>query len=278
MPLHRAVRPDPASMRAMNDRLDRRQPVDQADGLRRLFAKAPVRLVPVVANPHVRLAGALLEQLSAALVGAGSRVLLVDTADTATASCRRPAPDLAGRIEPLTPRLGYLAAHGLPARWLDEHGSTAGFLQAVTEAAGDVDILLVHGGAADLGRMLARQTVCSGVRPVLLADDRPASVTHAYASMKLLVQRTGLMEHHLMLGAADDSPRAGRIAARLASCADLFLGAMLRSSAQVDPAAPPLSHVAPALERLARALAGCRTAARADAAAAAPTPPVSRLH
>ncbi len=253
----------------MNELLTARPfPADQADGLRRLFAKEPVRLVPVVANPHVRLAGALLEQLSTALVDAGSRVLLVDAADTAPAAGGPSAADLAGRIEPLSTRLGYLAAGGLPTYWLDEHGSTAAFLQAVTDAAPDADVVLLHAGAGDLGRMLMRQTICTDVRPVLLADDRPASVTHAYAAMKLLVQRTGLMVHHLMLGAGSGSPHAGRIAGQLANCAERFLGAVLRSSARVDPATPALDAAAPSLDRLARALVEPASAAAGRSAPA----------
>ena len=268
----------------MNDYSASTLPLDQADGLRRLFAKEPVRLVPVVANPHIRLAGALLEQLSAALVAAGSRVLLVD-ADAASAPCGRSAADLAGRIEPLSPQLGYLAAGGLPRFWQDEHGSTTDFLDAVIDAATGIDVLLIHAGAGDLSRMLTRRQVRTGMRPVLLADDRPASVTHAYASMKELVQRTGLRVHHLVLGAADGSPRAARIADRLAGCADRFLGAVLQSWARVDPAASALSRVEPALDRLARSLAESAPTAVDPAAptlpharAAAAAPPASRLH
>jgi hypothetical protein len=47
-------------------------------------------------------------------------------------------------------------------------------------------------------------------------------VTHAYASMKLLAQRAGLVVSELLLGAAPHSPRAERIAAKLAGCADTF--------------------------------------------------------
>jgi flagellar biosynthesis protein FlhG len=78
------------------------------------------------------------------------------------------------------------------------------------------------------------------VCPLLLADDRPASVTHAYAALKLLTQRAGLVVHDLLLGAAPHSPRAPRIAAQLASVADQYTGAVLRASVQVDPASDAL--------------------------------------
>ena len=96
-------------------------------------------------------------------------------------------------------------------------------------------MVLVHASASDLCRLFARHAAAEGVRPLLLADDRPASVTHAYAAMKLLTQRAGLVVHDLLLGAAQQSPRAERIAMQLATCADDFLGAVLRDWVRIDP-------------------------------------------
>lgn len=229
-------------------------PADQADGLRRLFAQSHVRLVPVVSNPHMTSGGVLLEQLCAALADEGASMLLVDAAEGAPAPAELAAMSLAEGIETLAPRLGYLAARGLPMSYLDARGSTAPFLQAVVDAAPAADMVLVHASPTELSRLFARQTLCTTVRPVLLADDRPASVMHAYAAMKLLVQRAQLMVHHLLLDAAAASPRAERIARQVASCADLFLGATLHSSARIDPRAPALGTASPALRRIARAL------------------------
>ena len=75
--------------------------------------------------------------------------------------------------------------------------------------------------------------------PIVLAEDRPASVTHAYASMKLLAERAGIVVSELLLGAAPSSPRAERIAAKLASCADHFFAGVLRDWARADPAGDP---------------------------------------
>ena len=86
--------------------------------------------------------------------------------------------------------------------------------------------------------------------PIVLADDRPASVTHAYASMKLLAQRAGLVVSDLLLGAAPHSPRAERIAAKLAGCADTFFAGVLRDWARVDPAGDPCEPPADDLRRL----------------------------
>ena len=130
--------------------------------------------------------------------------------------------DLSEGIERLSPQVSYLAARGLPIRHVDATGSTAPFLRAVLEAAPECDVVLMHASASDLCRMFARTIqgdaeVAVTPRPLLLADDRPASVTHAYAAMKLLTQRAGLVVHDLLLGAAPQSPRSERIAMQIAT-------------------------------------------------------------
>ena len=223
-------------------------PLDQADGLRRLFAHARVRFVPVVSNPHVAFGGVMLERLCAAFAEHGKHTLVVDAGEHSPAHAEMATLDLASCIEPLSAQVSYLGARGLPIKFVDTHGSTASFLQAVSDAAPHADTVLVHAAASDLCRLFAR----SEVRPLLLADDHPASVTHAYASMKLLTQRAGLVVHDLLLSAATTSPRAERIAMQIATCADDFLGAALRDWVQIDPATGAQEAPSPALRRWAR--------------------------
>ena len=89
------------------------------------------------------------------------------------------------------------------------------------------------------GRAAASRRRPDAPCPIVFADDRPASVTHAYASMKLLAQRAGLLVCDLVLAAAPHSPRAERIAAKLAACADNFFAGVLRDWARLDPAGDP---------------------------------------
>jgi flagellar biosynthesis protein FlhG len=77
-------------------------------------------------------------------------------------------------------------------------------------------------------------------------------VTHAYAAMKLLTQRAGLIVHDLLLGAAPQSPRSERIAMQIATCADDFLGAVLRDWVRIDPACDATEAPTPELRRLVR--------------------------
>ena len=248
-------------------------PLDQADGLRRLFAHSRVCVVPVVSNPNVAFGGVMLERLCTAFGEHGKHTLVVDAGERGGEPSELALLDLAEGVERLSPQVSYLAARGLPIRHVDASGSTAPFLRAVLEAAPDCDVVLMHANASDLCRLFARATqgdaeVAITPRPLLLADDRPASVTHAYAAMKLLTQRAGLVVHDLLLGAAPQSPRAERIAMQIATCADDFLGAVLRDWVQIDPACNATDAPTAPLRRLVREQL---RAAHGDAAAALST-------
>jgi len=241
----------------MREPISRPMPLDQADGLRRLFAHARVCVVPVVSNPNVAFGGVMLERLCTAFGEHGKHTLVVDAGERGGQPSELAMLDLAEGIERLSPQVSYLAARGLPIRHVDASGSTAPFLRAVLEAAPACDVVLMHASASDLCRMFARTMqgdaeVAVTPRPLLLADDRPASVTHAYAAMKLLTQRAGLVVHDLLLGAAPQSPRSERIAMQIATCADDFLGAVLRDWVQIDPACNATDAPTPPLRRLVR--------------------------
>jgi hypothetical protein len=235
-------------------------PLDQADGLRRMFGHSRMRFVPVVSNPNMAFAGAMLERLCTAFNELGMRTLVIDASERAPAPGELAVLDIAECIEPLDDQVSYLAARGLPLRFVDTHGGTGAMLQAVSESAGDFHVAVVHASASELCRLFARR----GVRPLLLADDRPDSVTHAYAAMKLMSTRAGIMVYELLLGAAPSSPRAERIVERLASCADDLLGAVVRDFARVDPASDPTEAPPPELRRLVRELLAVAVAAVAD--------------
>jgi flagellar biosynthesis protein FlhG len=228
-------------------RTPRGAPLDQAHGLRQLFAAPRQRFVPLVHNPHVAFGGVAMERLCAAFAEAGLKTLVVDAADTASAAHELAQVDLSACIEKLSADVSYLAARGLPMRWLDARGTTGGFLAALAEAAPRADVILVHAGATDLARLFARRMP----RPILQAADRPESVTHAYAAMKVLSQRLGVMAYDLVVAADAASPRVPRIAESLAGCADRFLGAVLGDWALADPTSDPDEPVPADLRRLA---------------------------
>ena len=207
-------------------------PTDQAHGLRRLFAGTQLQAIALVANPHVGFSSVVLERLTTVLGAMGLNTLVVDAADSSPAPQELAALDLGACIEVLSAQVSYLAARGLPLRHVDARGSSAHFLDRLQVAAPQARVLLVHAGASDLARLFGRRAL----RPLLLATDQPDSLTHAYAAMKLLVQRCALMSYDLLLAAPPAQRRTAVIAQRLASCADSFLGAALHDWVAIDPA------------------------------------------
>lgn len=239
---------------------------DQADGLRRLFASSRVRYIPVLSNPHVLSSGVLLEGLCAAFAELGLHTLVVDAGEMSPQPTELAQVDLGACVEQLSEHVSYLAARGLPLRHINAHGSAAQFLEVVADAAPFADVVLLHASAAELARMLASRDV----RPVLLADTDAQSVTHAYAGMKWLSQRAGLMVYSLLMACPPQLRLAERIAQQISSCADGFLGAVLRDWACMDPRQPASAPMAPELRYLARELLmaappGAMLAAPADA-------------
>lgn len=237
-----------------------RAPADQAQGLRRLFVSRTMRCIPVVSNPAIAFGGALLERLCSAYAEQGLRTLVVDAGERARAPAELASFDLAEGLEVLSPHVSYLAARGLALRFVDAGGSTSSFLDALAEAAPEVDVLLVHASAAELARLFARRVQelqAGGVRPIVLCDEQADSVTHAYAAIKLLATRAGLMAHDLLFSAVPDSPRAARVAERLARCADDFLGAVLHDWVAVDPGEAATDGPSLRLKRLAREQLAC---------------------
>lgn len=225
-------------------------PHDQAHGLRRLFATPKTRFVPVVSNPRVMGAGHLLEGLCTAFAELNLNTLVVDAGEHSPQPSELAHVDLSNCIERLSKNVSYLAARGLPLRHINANGSAASFLEAVSDAAPHADVILLHAPAPELARVVALREV----RPLLLADTDPHSVTEAYAGMKWLTQRAGLMVYSLLMACHPQLRVATRIAQQLHSCADGFLGAVLRDWACLDPKASQHAPLSPELRHLAREL------------------------
>ncbi len=249
-------------------------PTDQADGLRRLFGSRGTSFVPLVANAHVFDSGLAIERLTAGALRQGRKVLIVDAADRSPPVAEASALGLAHCIETLAPDVGYLAARGLPLRYVDTRGGAGRLLDELVLASAATDLVLLHAEAPDLARIFKGRAA----RPVLLAADHPESVKHAYAAWKLLATRCEWLSADLLLLADRKSPRAPHIAASLAQCADSFLGAVLTHWAAIDPDADPRQMIDPDLKRLLASqldlddLMPASTAPRSPAAAGAHSP------
>lgn len=232
-------------MRDFYDTSDR-MPLDQADGLRRLFAGRRRQVLALAANPHVAFSGVVLDRVAAVLAAQGREVLVVDAASSSPLPHELAPLELSSCIEPIAPRVAYLPARGLPLDYVDTRGSAGGFIDAVQVAAPQAEVVLMHADAADLARLFKHRAV----RPLLIGADHPESIKHAYANAKLLAHRCGLMTFDLLLAAPPQSPRAAAIPASLGGCIESFLGAMLRHSALVDPASAVDEPASPSLARL----------------------------
>jgi hypothetical protein len=176
--------------------------------------------------------------------------LVVDAAPNAGTPHEMALIDLKVCVEPLAGNVSFVAARGLPMKFVDARGSTAGFLDAMADAVPQAQVILVHAAASDLARLFARHTL----RPLLLADTGAHSVTSAYAGMKLLSQRLGLMAYDLIIADDPSSQRVPRVAERMSSCGDQFLGAALHDWIVLDPAADANEPVGEELMHLALGL------------------------
>ena len=221
-------------------------PLDQADGLRRMFAGRRQVVLPLVANPYVAFGGVVLDRLAAVLAAGGRKVLVVDASAASPPPHELAALDLAACIEPVSRNVFYLPAAGLPLSYVDTRGFADAFIDAVHRAAPQADVVLLHADAQDLVRIFKRRAA----RPVLLGADHPDSIKHAYASAKLLATRCFLMTFDLLLAAPPQSPRLPLIGQSLAGCAETFLGAALCHMAVVDPAGEPNSEPDKSLTQL----------------------------
>lgn len=232
-------------------------PEDQAAGLRRRFGTGRQRLLPVVANPAFGHGGLVLERLATACALQGLRTLIVDAGEQARDPGGPGALGLASVIEPLDPHLAYLPARGLPLAHVDARGSTEGFLDAVAGAAPDAEVVLLHASAAELVRLFARRVregLAPRLRPLVLCDLEPEALTQAYAALKLLALRCGLLSHDLIVVARPGARGGPLVADRLARCADGFLGGVQHAWVGLDPLQGPEERPDAALLHLVQGL------------------------
>lgn len=229
---------------------------DQAAGLRALFARSACKVVPVLDNPAVDGADALLDALVGAYLERGLQVLVVDAGAQAPVFNELALLNLSACIEPLSPQVGWLDARGLVAHHLDARGSASGLLQKLRDAAPQADVVLVRASAAELARLLAGE---SGLRPVLLTDGQQINLTAAYAGMKWLSERAGCRVFELLIAGQPEARLTQRIARQLGDTAERFLGVALAGWAALPPGARRAATPSAAWRRIAHA--GLQTAA-----------------
>ncbi|HWP20418.1 MAG TPA: flagellar biosynthesis protein [Burkholderiaceae bacterium] len=208
--------------------------IDQAHGLRRLFAHHTVHLVPVAANPFVPGSPLLLEGLCQGLAAQGQHTLVVEAAPAAQAAGVDVAGaiardlDLGQWIDEFDAHTCVLAATpGSLACFGENEGAAALLFEALREAAPSADVVLFHAEAAVLAGLFAGRRV----RPLVLSGDDAESLKHAYASIKVLAQYGGLVDHAVVMDCAQQAMGVPQAAVRLMRCAQDFLRAQARLAA-----------------------------------------------
>lgn len=213
-------------------------PVDQAQGLRQMFAARVLRFIPVVANARSGGGGLVLERLCAAYAACGLNTLVVDAGEQARAPSELAEFDPSEGIERLSEQVSYMAARGLPLKYADARGSCSTLLDALADASARSDVILVHASASELVRIFVDRSRGHNLRPLVFTNDLAEGLTDAYAAVKVLSQRGGWLAYDLLMCASRRSQQADEVIRRLAQCSDQFLGAAQRVALRLDPFEP----------------------------------------
>ena len=226
-----------------------------------MFAGAQaLRFVPVVSNPHVAFGGVLLERLCTALRRARRGTLVVDAAE-ARQRGRRDGADRPRAVHRAAVAAGLLPRRARPAdplRRCTRARRARSSARCRSRAAGSTSCSSTP-ARSELCRLFARRTRCSTAPvPAALADDRPASVTHAYASMKLLAQRAGLRGATTCCSAPRRARRAPSASpTQLAACADTSSARCCATGCGSTRPATPREPPGAGLRRLVAASCAC---------------------
>lgn len=250
----------------------------------RALRRGPVQVVAVTGGKGGVGKSTLSINLAVASAAAGRRVVLLD-GDLGLANADvllgvTPRHTLADLITghraldevltPVRPGLGIVAgASGvLPLAELDEAGHV-GIVRAFSDLTTDLDLLLVD-TAAGISPGVLQLTQAAQHVMVVVCDD-PASVTDAYAVIKILSRHHGLREFRVVSNMTQEPLQGARLFDALRRVTERFLDVTLQHSADI-PAdellrravreqrpvveAFPGSPAAQAVQRLAGEIAG----------------------
>jgi len=200
-----ANRPQQAGRRAALAR----NALDQAEGLRRMFAGDVRRIIGVLSERTSTCGHDLTASLAATLGATGSRVLLLDENLMAgethpvfavSASCDlfqvlRNQMDLSAALMPVAANVHFLAGGmAYMARRPDDENQTD-FVNAFSRLADAYDVVLIN--AAEEGARYYPSLTWAAQDIIVLCGDRSDSVTTAYAHIKAL-QLAGERRFHML--------------------------------------------------------------------------------
>ncbi|HPA90794.1 MAG TPA: hypothetical protein PK072_16100 [Quisquiliibacterium sp.] len=217
--------------------------LDQASGLRRLFSRRALRVLPVVSERDDAGATRFVTNLAAALARMGLQTIVVDGRRDGVAGLLglRATLDLADlltadlRVERVVldcPQ-GFSvlpAAHGLPMLGADPAAADAVF-SALAALGRGFEVALVHADGATLGPLLGR----ADAETTLVCGPEDEDLTTVYARLKALVTGHGLSRFRVVFDRADSPIAAASRHRRLASVAHRYLSACVEYGGLVLP-------------------------------------------
>lgn len=211
---------------------------DQADGLRRLLAPAPMRIVAVAGMVRGMGATTVVTNLAAALAQQGKEVLLLDE--------HHPGPESACQVWRVEPR-GTLADVIARRASCEESAARAACGACVLpvgrlsgELGADFDprllqpsrIILIDAALDRAGRLSALARMAGEL--VLVLRPNPSAITATYSGIKQLHYAQGLKQLRFLLNGVVDVPGAQRITRNMADTGSRYLGVSLQVAGSVQ--------------------------------------------
>jgi flagellar biosynthesis protein FlhG len=207
--------------------------LDQASGLRRLFARRALRVLPVASERTDASATRFVANLAAALARTGLQTIVVDGRRDGVAGLLGLCPTL-DLADLLTADLSFErvvvdspqgfsvlpATHGLPMLGADPAAADAVF-SALAALGRGFEVALVHADGATLGPLLGR----AGAETTLVCGADDENLTAVYGRIKALVTTHGMSRFRVVFDRAGSPLEAVSRHRRLASVAHRYLSA-----------------------------------------------------
>ena len=225
-------------------------PRDQAAGLRSLFKRRALRLLPVLPAGDEAAQGAAAALLSRALAAGGRQVILLDQTGAAARPLGiKPREDLLALIEGeqefsgvamrAAPGLRYVAAAaGLPAL-IDADAASEPFFTGFLNLAEPADTLILNlaGSVTPAGNVWLPPFAASAVS-LLVAGIADSDLTTAYAAIKQAhAGATCAPVFRVLVNGAASERAARAVCAKIADAARRFLSAQVDYAGYVPPTA-----------------------------------------
>jgi flagellar biosynthesis protein FlhG len=213
---------------------------DQAAGLRRMAQPTPVRVIAVASGKGGVGKTNVTVNLGAAMADSGKRVMLLD-ADLGLANVDvmlglNPAYNLSHVItgertleEVIVEGPAGLkivpAASGVKRMAELKPEEHVGVIRAFSELSSDLDVLLVDTAAGISDSVISFSSAAQEV--IVVVCDEPASITDAYALIKVLSRDYGLSRFHVLANMAHSAQEGRDLFAKMSRVTERFLDVTL---------------------------------------------------